>query len=130
MLFHASGSWDASRERLWLANSLVIARYTNEQIAALLWHFEPFQTVKIKGEDAIWADIGRVIARARKAHPTITPRLYGARPAKPPKVKRGRAGNHADLVEQVYQVLLDHRAGEQAIVTAGQVAGVINCARE
>jgi hypothetical protein len=129
MLFHASGTWDASRERLWLANSLVMARYLDAQIAALLWHFEVTETVEIKGEAAVWADIHRVIAMARTAHPNITPRLYGPRPAAKTKVARGRAGSHAALVERVYQLLVEHRAGAQAIIKTGEIAGVIGCHR-
>jgi len=129
MLFHASGTWDASRERLWLANSLVMARYLDEQIAALLWHFEHSDTITIKGEAAIWADIARVIGMARAAHPEITPRLYGTRPEKVTKPPRGRAGKHSDLVEKVYALLQEYRAGAQAVVKIGILAAAIHCDR-
>ncbi len=129
MHFHTSGTWDASRERLWLANSLVLARYLDEQIAALLWHFEVAETIEVKGETAIWADISRVIVMARAAHPNVAPRLYGVRPAPKAKTARGRAGNHIALAEQVYSILQDARAGAQAIVKTGEIAGVIGCHR-
>jgi hypothetical protein len=129
MLFHASGTWDASRERLWLANSLVLARYLDEQIATLLWHFEVSATIEIKGAAAIWADIAQVIGRARAAHPHITPRLYGARPEQPRKAPRGRAGKHSDLVERVYTLLQDYRAGAQAIVKAQEIASALGVHR-
>ncbi len=73
-LLHESGSPDTSRERLWLANGLIMARYSDEQTAALLWYFEHPDTVRIKGKNAVWADIPRVIALAHQAHPQITPR--------------------------------------------------------
>jgi hypothetical protein len=41
---------------------------------------------------------------------------------KPPSVKRGRAGNHAALVEQVYMLLQEHRAGADVIVKIGDLA--------
>lgn len=128
-LFHASGTWDASRERLWLANSMVMARYLDEQIAALLWHFEVAETVEIKGDAAIWADIQRVITMARAAHPHVMPRLYGPRPAHKPAIARGRASNHAKTIEQVYSLLVDHKAGADAIITIGALAGQLGCHR-
>jgi hypothetical protein len=129
MLFHASGAWDASRERLWLANSLVMARYLNEQIAALLWHFEVAETIEIKGETAVWADIHRVIGMARAAHPNVHPRLYGARPTPKAKIARGRASNHAATVEQVYSLLGEYRAGTDAIIHIGDIATAIGAHR-
>jgi DNA-binding MarR family transcriptional regulator len=129
MHFHTSGTWDASRERLWLANSLVLARYHDEQIAALLWHFEVSETIEIKGETAVWADIHRVIGKARAAHPNIHPRLYGARPAKKAKIARGRASNHAATVEQVYSLLLEHKAGRDAIIHIADLASAIGAHR-
>jgi DNA primase RepB-like protein len=127
--FHTSGTWDASRERLWLANSLVMARYLNEQIAALLWHFEVAETIEIKGETAVWADIHRVIGMARLAHPNVHPRLYGGRPAKKAKIARGRASNHAATVEQVYHLLGEYRAGTDAIIHIGDIATAIGAHR-
>lgn len=127
--FHASGTWDASAERLCLAHSLVMARYFDEQIAALLWHFEVTETIEIKGEASVWADIARVIGIARQAHPDRIPRHYGAKPTPAPKIARGRASNHAQTVEQVYSLLLDHKAGTDAIVAIGDLAAQIGCHR-
>lgn len=127
--YHASGTWDASAERLCLAHSLVMARYFDEQIAALLWHFEVSETIEIKGDASIWGDIARVIGMAREAHPHIAPRLYGAKAPAAPKIARGRASNHAQTLEQVYSLLVDHRAGADAIVTIGDLAAQIGCHR-
>jgi hypothetical protein len=51
------------------------------------------------------------------------------RPTSKPKARRGRAGNHADLVEQVYALLQDHRAGAQAVVRADVIAQAIGAHR-
>lgn len=81
-------------------------------------------------------DIDRLIDdyRPRNYTPAATRAIAGQaqaprRKAAEHRTPRGRAGDHRALVESVYDVLKEHRAGAQAIVTVGDLADVIHCHR-
>src|SRR6266487_393083 len=125
-LYRADGTLDASQVRAVAANGIKPRNFTFPEYCAIMSALYAADALAKWGTKDAW--------RAELAslwHKAPAPR-YGhrARPAPTPRVKRGRAGSHNVLVEDIYQQLLDHRTGAQAIVTARQIAGVIYCARE
>lgn len=125
-LYRNDGTLDTSQVRAVAAYGIKPRGFTFPEYAAVMSHLYAADALAKWGTKEAWrAELAALWSKAPAPGYQRT-----AKPTPPPKAPRGRAGNHAALVEQVYQLLLDHKAGAEAIVTASQIAGVIYCARE
>jgi hypothetical protein len=122
-LFRADGTLDDSQVRAVAAHGIKGRAFTFPEYVVIMSALYAQQALKKWGTKERWRE--ELAALWQKAPgPKFAPRLK-----KTPRVARGRASNHAQLVEQVYSLLIEHKAGTQAIVKTGAIAGVIGCAR-
>ena len=119
-LYRADGALDDSQARAVMASSIRPRGFTfAEYVVIMSHHFAAYCLAKWGSKDAWRAELERLwsLAPAAKHAPAQ------ARPAVAvPKKPRGRASNHAEQVERVYGLLLDHRAGAQALVQTAELA--------
>lgn len=126
-LYRGDGSVDASNVRFWTGQGIYGRGFTFAQYIAIMSHLYAADALAKWGTKELWRQELAAMWHEYPNYTAYTPRAYTPRTV--PKVKRGRAGNHADLVERVYQLLIDHKAGAEAIVTAGAIGDVIYCHR-
>jgi hypothetical protein len=122
-LYRADGSLDDSQVRAVAANGIRGRGFTFPEYVALMTHLYAAAAVAKWGTKQAWRE-----ELAALWHNAPAP---GYAPKRAPKAKapRGRAGDHAALVERVYQLLLDHRAGAEAIVQIADLAAAIGAHR-
>jgi hypothetical protein len=125
-LYRADGTLDTSQVRAVAAYGIKGRGFTFPEYVAIMSHLYAAEALAKWGTKQLWRE--ELAALWQKA---TAPRYAPQRTPQRPKARRGRAGSHTALVERVYGLLRDHRAGgSEAIVTAGQIADVIYCSRE
>jgi hypothetical protein len=120
-LYRADGSLDDSQARAVLAHSIRPRGFTfPEYVVIMSHHFAAYCLAKWGTKDAWRAELERLwdAAPPAKHAPLLARKPDVAISPKP----RGRASNHAAQVERVYGLLLDHRAGAQALVQTAELA--------
>ncbi len=122
-LYRADGSLDDSMVRAVAATGIRGRGFTFPEYVALMTHLYGAAAVAKWGTKQAWREELAALWFKSQA-----PR-YAPRPAPKVKAPRGRAGDHATLVEQVYQLLLDHRAGAEAIVQIADLAAAVGANR-
>lgn len=123
-LFREDGSLDGSQVRAVAAYGIKGRGFTFPEYAAIMGILYGSDMVAKWGAgEAVRMELAALWQKA--PGPKFAPRAKKA-----PRVARGRAGDHTALVEQVYSLLVEHKAGAEAIVTARQISDVIYCARE
>ena len=124
-LYRADGTLDNSQTYAVMARALYGRGFTFPEYVVIMSHHFAAQALAKWGDKQRWReDLAscwqhaiektRYTPRAAQARPTAAVAI----PAKP----RGRASNHAEQVERVYQLLLEHRAGAQALVQTAELA--------
>jgi hypothetical protein len=135
-IYRADGTLDSSQVRAVAARGIYGRGFTFAEYTAIMSRLYAADALEKWGSKELWRqELAALWAYAGEKSPTPKiwqPTAPAARQSrrKEHSVLRGRAGNHADLVERVYQQLRDRCADEQAIVKCGELAGVIGCARE
>ena len=120
-LYRADGALDDSQARAVMAHSLRPRGFTfAEYVVIMSHHHAAYCLAKWGTKDAWRAELERLWNDAQPAQhaPAPSRRPAVVIPTKP----RGRASNHAHQVERVYQLLLEHRAGAQALVQTAELA--------
>ena len=131
-VYRADGSLDDSQARAVLARTLYGRGFTFPQYVVIMsHHFAAYCLAKWGTKErwreelaACWHDAAENTSYRPKA-PAGKPAPDVAISAKP----RGRASSHAHQVERVYQLLLDHRAGTQALVNTQDLASAADMHR-
>lgn len=126
-LYRADGSLDESQRRAVHAYGLRGRGFSFAEYAALM-HLHYGQEAKAKWSTIeLWKQ--ELAALWDKAPaPRFAPRT--PEPAYTvPATPRGRAGDHAALVERVYTLLRDYRVGVDALVKIGEIAASLNVHR-
>lgn len=122
-LYRGDGSLDESQVRAVAATGIKGRGFTFPEYAALMSHLYSAKALAKWGTRERWRE-----ELAALWHKAAGPR-FAPKPAPRIKAPRGRAGDHQALVERVYQLLQDHRAGAQAIVQIADLAEAIGTHR-
>jgi hypothetical protein len=122
-LYRADGSLDDSMVRAVAATGIRGRGYTFPEYVALMTHLYGAAAVAKWGTKQAWREELAALWFKSQA-----PR-YAPKPAPKIKAPRGRAGDHTALVEKVYQLLREHRAGAEAIVQIADLAAAIGANR-
>ena len=131
-VYRADGTLDDSQARAVLARTLYGRGFTFPQFVVIMsHHFAAYCLAKWGAKErwreelaALWQDAIENTPYAPKA-PTGKRAPDVAISAK----LRGRASNHAQQVERVYQLLQDARAGAQALINTAELAGAADMHR-
>ena len=122
-LYRTDGALDDSQARAVMASSIRPRGFTfAEYVVIMSHHFAAHCLAKWGSKDAWRAELERLWNLAPAAKHAPAQARPAAAVAVPARVPRGRASNHAEQVEKVYQLLLDHRAGAQALVQTAELA--------
>lgn len=123
-LYRADGSLDESQVRAVAATGIKGRGFLFPEYVALMTNLYGAAALAKWGSKERWRE--ELAALWSKApEPRHKPQIK----AKKPKTPRGRASDHGALVERVYSLLQDHRAGAQAIVRIGDIAEALNVHR-
>jgi hypothetical protein len=127
-LYRADDTLDNSQVRAVAAYGIKGRGFSFPEYAALMSQLYSAQALAKWGTRQAWREeLGALWLAA--PDPERGVRKATARPQKPSKVARGRGGNHAVLVENVFNLLLEHRAGTEAIIQMADLAEVIGADR-
>jgi hypothetical protein len=126
-LYRADGTLDASQVRAVAASDIKGRGFSFPEYVAVMSHFYAAEALAKWSTKQLWRE--ELVALWNKA----TAPHYPWQP-KPPSPKatrlpRGRAGDHAALLERVSALLLEYRAGVDAIVRIADLAQAIGCHR-
>ena len=126
-LYRADGSLDDSQTRAAVARAIYGRGFTFPQFVVIMSRRFAAQVLAKWGTKQAWREeLAALWQNAIDKTPYKPNAPAQARPAAavavPARVPRGRASNHAEQVERVYGLLLDHRAGAQALVQTGELA--------
>lgn len=121
-IYRSDGSVDESQVRAVRASSIRGRGFTFPEFVVIMSYYHAAYCLSKWGTKERWREeLAALWNDAPAPRYSYTPQA--AHPArKKPSAPRGRAGNHSTLIEQVYQQLLDARAGEQAIVKTAEIA--------
>jgi hypothetical protein len=123
-LYRADGSLDDSQVRAVAANGIKGRGFSFPEYVALMSHLYAAPALAKWGTKQLWRE--ELAALWFKApEPRYTPRPT----TKVAKVQRGRASDHAALVERVYSLLKEHRAGDTAILHISDLAQALGAHR-
>jgi len=122
-LLRGDGTLDDSMVRAVAATGIRGRGFTFPEYVALMTHLYGAAAVAKWGTKQAWREELSALWFKSQA-----PR-YAPKPAPKVKAPRGRAGDHAALVEKVYQLLLEHRAGAEAIVQIADLAAAVGANR-
>jgi hypothetical protein len=126
-LYRADGSLDDSQVRAVMARSIYGRGFTFPRYCALMSHYFAAQALAKWGTKQAWREELAALWQYAIDHTGYAPRSIAPKPqAKRP---RGRANIHAATVEQVYGLLLEHRAGTDAIIHIADLAAAIGVHR-
>lgn len=129
-LYRADGTLDESQVIAVAAYGLKPRGFAFPEFAAILTILYGKETAARKGLARWRQDIAALWFKAPAPRYTPQPKaqtsdgIYSV-----PSVPRGRAGDHATLVERVYTLLLDYRIGITALLTCSELAASLHVDR-
>jgi hypothetical protein len=126
-LYRADGSLDDSQVRAVMARSIYGRGFTFPRYCALMSHYFAAQALAKWGTKQAWREEMAALWQYAIDHTGYAPWPIAPKPQV--KRPRGRANIHAATVEQVYGLLLEHRAGTDAIIHIADLAAAIGVHR-
>lgn len=129
-IYRADGTLDESQVIAVAAYGLKPRGFSFPECAAILHILYGKDTIARKGLARWRQDVAALWHKAPT--PRYTPQPNAQTPDviySVPTAPRGRAGNHAALVERVYTLLLDYRIGVDALVKTGELATSLGITR-
>lgn len=123
-ILRADGSIDESQVRAVVAQGIRMRRFTFPEYTALMSHFFAADYLEKHKSKERWREELATLWFRSKA-----PRYDEYTPAEPQPVARGRAGEHTQLLDYAYQLLLTFKAGTEAILMIQDLADALGSSR-
>ena len=123
-IIRSDGSIDESQVRAVVAQGIRMRRFTFPEYTALMSHFFAADYLEKHKSKPRWREELAVLWFRSKA-----PRYDEYTPTEPQPVARGRAGEHTQLLENAYQLLLTFKAGTEAILMVQDLADALGASR-
>jgi DNA-binding transcriptional regulator YhcF (GntR family) len=117
-LYRADGTLDASQVRAVAACGIKGRGFSFPEYLALMSHLYAAEALGKWGTKQLWRE--ELVALWERASAPVHP--FRPRRAASTRAARGRASDHATLVERVYKLLEEHRAGAEALVRTEELA--------